>query len=205
MAKSDGGGGNKLLVGGFVGLVIGILIAFGLVLYLNKAPLPFQEKSSRPEHDESAMPKGQGTLPLPGKPGEKPVEKPRFEFYKILPGTQEPTPGASAGNVASPAADGQAAAPTEVFYLQIGAFQKPADADNLKAKLALMGVEASVQDVTLPEKGVLHRVRTGPYATPTEMNQARTLMAQNGVQATVIKMKDGGNQNAAAESKPGKQ
>ena len=209
MAKSDSGGGNKLLVGGFVGLVLGILIAFGLVLYLNKATLPFQEKSSRPEHDDSAMIKGQA-LPLPAKPGDKPSDKPRFEFYKILPGTQEATPGSAStdnsGNPANPAtADGQAPAPTDLFYLQIGAFQKPADADNLKAKLALMGVEASVQDVAIPDKGTLHRVRTGPYATPTEMNQARTLMAQNGVQATVIKIKDAGNQTAPAESKPGKQ
>ena len=204
MAKSGNGGGNKLLVGGFVGLVIGILIAFGLVLYLNKATLPFQEKSSRPEHDEAAAAKGQA-LPLPAKPGEKPLDKPRFEFYKILPGTQEPTPGTAVSESGTAAAEGQPPAPTDLFYLQIGAFQKAADADNLKAKLALMGVEASVQDLTVPDKGILHRVRTGPYATPTEMNQARTLMAQNGVQATVIKLKDSGNQNAAAESKPGKQ
>jgi cell division protein FtsN len=42
------------------------------------------------------------------------------------------------------------------------AFEDPSEADNLKARLALMGVEASVQKVELPEKGTVHRVRMGP-------------------------------------------
>jgi cell division protein FtsN len=197
MGKASGSrkkNSGKMLLGGFIGLVIGVLIAFGLVLYLNKAPLPFHEKNGRPAPDENAA--NQSTLPLPGKPGDKPVEKPRFEFYKILPGTQEPNPGANPGsNTANlPVQEnGQQPAPVDQFYLQVGAFQKTADADNLKAKLALMGVEASVQDVVMPDKGTLHRVRTGPFATPTEMNEVRTLMAQNGVQATVIKIKNAGN------------
>ena len=204
MSKS--GGGNNLLVGAFIGLVIGVLIAFGVVLYLNKATLPFQDKGGRPEPSDAAAAAGKNSLPLPGKPGDKTVEKPRFEFYKILPGTQDPAPNTAATTPASatPATDGEPLAPIDQFYLQVGAFQKPADADNLKARLALMGVEASVQDVNVPGKGTLHRVRTGPYASPTEMNQVRTLMAQNGVQATVIKIKNSGNQTPPAESKPGK-
>lgn len=201
---STGGSGSKMLIVGFGGLVVGILIAFGVVLYLNKAALPFEEKTGRVEPGAGGD-SSQSALTLPGKPGDKPVEKPRFEFYKILPGTQEPTPD----NKAVPAlpndpAPSQSPPLADQFYLQVGAFQKAADADNLKARLALMGIEASVQDVVVPNKGTLHRVRTGPYATPGEMNQARTLMSQNGVQATVIKIKEGGNQMPAAESKSGK-
>ena len=201
------GGGGKIMLGIFVGLVVGVLGAFGVVLYLNKATLPFQEKSARPEHDDSAAATAKAALPLPGKPGDKPVEKPRFEFYKILPGTQEASPNTSppATSAASPASDVPQAMPADQFYLQVGAFQKPADADNVKAKLALIGIDSSVQDVNLADKGMLHRVRTGPYATPAEMNAARTLMSQNGVQSTPIKIKDGGNQTPPAESKQGKQ
>lgn len=201
--SGNGGGGGKLLISGFIGIVIGVLIAFGVVLYLNKAPIPFQEQTGRAEHDNSAS-KGRETLPLPGKPGDIPVEKPRFEFYKILPGTQDPAPGSNTATPAAPnsQAPDQAQVPMELFYLQVGAFQKAADADNLKAKLALIGVEASVQDVAVPDRGTLHRVRTGPYATPNEMNQVRTLMAQNGVQATLIKVREAGTQAPVAESKP---
>ena len=188
--KRNKGSGSKLLIGIFAGLVIGVLIAFGVVLYLNKSTLPFEAKSGRP--DQQGLPGKDGqALPLPGKPGDTPNEKPRFEFYKILPGTQEPTPGDTVPP-APVAGDGQTVPTTQpdLFYLQAGAFSKAADADNLKAKLALMGVEASVQDVMIPEKGTLHRVRTGPYPTPNEMNEARTLMSQNGVQTTPIKVKN---------------
>ena len=114
------GSGSKLLLGVFVGLILGVLIAFGVVLYLNKTPLPFQEKSGRPEHDDTAI-RGRDALPLPGKPGDTPVEKPRFEFYKILPGTQEPAPSNNAANSPAPndQTQDQPPAPTEQFYLQV--------------------------------------------------------------------------------------
>jgi cell division protein FtsN len=208
MGNASGGGGNgKLLLGAFIGLVIGVLMAFGLVLYLHKADLPFHDKTAKPEQNPDTI-QPQSSLPLPPKPGDKPEEKPRFEFYKILPGVQDATPDTTPSPAPDPG-QGQSLpppAPIDQFYLQVGAFQKAADADNLKAKLALMGVEASVQDIAIPDKGTLHRVRTGPYASPSEMNQIRTLMAQNGVQATVIKIKDAGNLSIPAESKsPAKQ
>ncbi|QDX82102.1 hypothetical protein B9N43_13105 [Denitratisoma sp. DHT3] len=195
--------GNTLL-GMFIGLVIGVAIAFGLVWYLNRAPLPFQERAHRAEEPAAASQaeSSQAPLPLPGKPGDKVTEKPRFEFYKILPGGQE---GAAPG-ATPPAADGEPratapAAQSPQFLLQAGAFQKPADADNLKAKLALMGVEASVQQVNVADKGTLHRVRIGPFATPEEMNRVRNQLAQGGVQATVVKAAAAADNAAAAEPK----
>lgn len=213
--KKKSGGGT--LVGIFVGLVVGLAIAFGVVWYLNKSPLPFQHKEAAPRAaDKPAAANGApGTpgaaapaapAPLPGKPGDKPTDrsadKQRFEFYGILEGKQQATPGkpgvtgapvavSPAPTPAAPAAAAaDAAKPGETFYLQAGAFQKAADADNLKAKLALSGLEASVQEVSIPDKGTMHRVRVGPYKSPDEMNRARTQLSQAGVQATVIKQKD---------------
>ncbi len=137
--------------------------------------------------------------PLPGKPGDKPREKQRFEFYGILEGKQQATPGSEPGAVvvtpAAPASSAASPTPTEaksaaLFFLQAGAFQKVQDADNLKAKLALMGLEASVQQVTVADKGTMQRVRVGPFHSPEEMNRARTSLAQAGVQATVVKQKE---------------
>jgi cell division protein FtsN len=189
--KSGGG----MLLGIFLGLVAGVLIAFGIVWYLNKTPLPFQDKSGRAEKTpEKSLPAGEAKAPepLPGKPGDKVGEKPRFEFYKILPGGQEATPApAPAPAATGPApAVAAAAAPGESFYLQAGAFQKAADADNLKAKLALLGVEVAVQETAVPDKGTMYRVRVGPYAKPEDMNRARNQLAQNGIQSTVVKIKD---------------
>ena len=175
------------ILGLFIGLVVGVVAAFGVVWYLNKSPFPFLEKGNHTERSE-ARPTGDAPMPLPGKPGDKVNEKPRFEFYKILPGgdaaqvAPAPAPQAPAApNAAVAAASG------ESFYLQAGAFQKAADADNLKAKLAMMGLDTDVQEASLPDKGVMYRVRVGPYSRPDEMNKARNQLAQNGIQATVVK------------------
>jgi cell division protein FtsN len=199
--KKKSGGGT--LLGVFIGLVIGVLIAFGVVWYLNKSPLPFQNKYEGALKTEKPV-AGNATsapAPLPGKPGDKPAER-RFDFYNILEGKQPqagappagapaPAPGAAAAP-AAPAAPAADAKPllTDVFFLQVGSFQKAADADNLKAKLALTGLYAGVQEVNIPDKGTMHRVRVGPFRDPDEMNRARALLAQNGVQAAVIKQKE---------------
>jgi cell division protein FtsN len=195
--RKSGGG---TLLGIFVGLVIGVSIAFGVVWYLNKSPLPFQNKyEGAPKNEKAATPGPAGTAqapaPLPGKPGDKPADKQRFEFYNILEGKQPTPSGATAPAPAAPAVSvapvvDAKPAPTEIYFLQVGAFQKAADADNLKAKLALTGLEAGVQEVSIPEKGTMHRVRVGPFRTADEMNRARGLLSQSGVQGTVIKQKE---------------
>lgn len=184
------------IIGILIGLVIGVVIAAGVVWYMNKTPIPFQDKS-RPAEKSGEEKPGEAArsgaapnapLALPGKPGDKAGEKPRFEFYKILPGAEEAAPQAAPkpGQKAEPSGGG-------ALYLQAGAFQSPADADNLKARLALIGVEASVQQVSTPEKGVMHRVRIGPYRSPEEMSKVRTQLAENGIQAAVVRVKEGAN------------
>lgn len=211
-ARSRGG----TLLGMFIGLVIGVLISFGVVWYMNKTALPFRDKGVRAERPVINGTNGNGTngngangngeaagtpAPLPGKPGDKVGEKPRFEFYKILPGNQEATPApAPAPNARTGKADAKPEAKEakaaeggkpagEPLYLQIGAFQKPADADNLKARLALMGFDAGVQEAEVPDKGKMYRVRTGPFPSVEEMNRARQALSDNGIQAAKVKGK----------------
>jgi cell division septation protein DedD len=186
---------GSTLLGIFIGLVIGVVVAAGLVWYLNKTPAPFQDKGVHPAPAAPATANGpaQAGSPVPGTPESlpgKPGDKPRFEFYNILPGKQDAAP-ASPDKAATKPEDKPAV--TEQIYLQAGAFQKTTDADNLKAKLALMGVEANVQEVSVPEKGKMLRVRVGPFARVEEMNKVRNELAANGIQATVVKTKEGGN------------
>lgn len=185
------------LLGVFIGLVIGVLMSFGVVWYMKKAELPFRDKgvrAERPAGTEGDQPEA----PLPGKPGERTGttgDKPRFEFYKILPGSQEAAPAPAPTPAPAPAAaapaggkSAEAKAPADA-WLQVGAFQQATDADNLKARLALLGLDASVQEVAIPEKGRMYRVRTGPFASIEEMNRARALLSQNGIQTTSVKGK----------------
>ena len=178
-AKKKSGGGT--LLGMFIGLILGLCIAVGVAWYMNKTPIPFLAKVKPPE--KAATEPGKGVV----KPDEKTAqqaEKPRFEFYKILPGAEEPV---TVQQIKQAAKSG---APAENYLLQAGSFQNPADADNLKARLALIGVEANIEPIDLPEKGTWYRVRVGPYTKVEEINRVRQNLAQNGIEASLVKIKD---------------
>ncbi|MQM29727.1 MAG: hypothetical protein CRU78_03915 [Candidatus Accumulibacter phosphatis] len=72
------------------------------------------------------------------------------------------------------------------IYLQAGSFQNMAEADNQKARLALMGVEARIQQVMLQDK-VWYRVRLGPYPRMDEVSILRGELARQGIDARVVK------------------
>ncbi len=178
-AKKKNGGGT--LLGIFIGLILGLGIAAGIAWYMTKAPIPFLNKPKPPE--KAAAEPGKA----PAKPDDKTtqqVEKPRFEFYKILPGAEEPVTEREIKQAAKPGA------PAGTYLLQAGSFQNPADADNLKARLALLGVEAAMEPINLAEKGTWYRVRIGPYSKVDEINRLRQTLAQNGIEASLVKIKD---------------
>jgi len=182
VAKKKSSGGT--LLGIFIGLILGLGIAVGVAWYMNKTPIPFLNKSKPPEKASPDMGKA---LAKPDEMTTQQVEKPRFDFYKILPGAEEAVTEQQIKQAAKPGA------PTEHFLLQVGSFQNPADADNLKARLALLGVEAGVEPVNLAEKGTWYRVRIGPYSKVDEINRLRQTLAQNGIEASLVKVKDSGS------------
>lgn len=176
------GGAGSFLVGVLVGLVLGLAIALGVAWYINKMPNPFSGRAPQAKTDEKAA---KGAAKSEDK-SAKADEKPRFDFYKILPGTEEKEAAGAPKDAAKPSTP----APKEAFFLQAGAFQNAPDADNLKARLALLGVEATVQTSTLPDKGVWHRVRVGPYTSVEDLGRTRELLKQNGVETTLIRLRD---------------
>ncbi|MFN3884505.1 MAG: SPOR domain-containing protein [Rhodocyclaceae bacterium] len=187
MGRSQRGG---TLLGLALGLAIGVLLSFAVVWYLNKTPLPFVDKVAKPEAKPAV---GDKPLALPGKPGDRPIEgvgEKKFEFYEILEGRKPAAPTAGAPVHEASAAPASAAAEMGRLFLQAGAFQKAADAENLKGRLAMLGFETSVAAVEVPEKGLMHRVRVGPFASQDEMNRARDRLSQNGIPATVVRIKD---------------
>ena len=174
-AKARGG----VLVGIFIGLLLGAILAAASAWYFTRQS-PFQPPpGSTPRAPASG---DQAPLALPGKPGDRPVVKQDFEFYKILPqGNGAPTEPAPAPVPAAPPP------PAERLYLQIGAFEDPGEADNLKARLALSGIEASAQRAKIADGRIVHRVRIGPFVKPEDMNPVRARLAEAGFTATVVK------------------
>ncbi|MBS1190603.1 MAG: Sporulation related protein [Rhodocyclaceae bacterium] len=200
-AKSRGG----TLIGMFIGLVLGVGIAAGVVWYMNKAPMPFNKNLPLPRAEMAAA-SGTAAQPmaLPGKPGD-PVPEKRFQFYDILPGKTDAVPGGKpAAEAKKEEAKKEDAKKEEAkkdepkkeeakkeeskqpIFLQAGSFTKPNDADNLKANLALMGVEASVQQVMVQDK-TFYRVRLGPYNRIEEVNKVRSELAKAGIDASLVK------------------
>jgi cell division protein FtsN len=172
--------GGSLLIGILIGLVLGLGVALGVAWYINKMPSPFLSRI--PAAKEAPTP------PAPKiqeKSAKAPESKPRFDFYKILPGNEEPATDQQFRD----AQRRSTAADKETFFLQAGAFQNAPDAANLKARLALLGIEAAVQTTTLPDRGVWHRVRVGPYSSVEELNRTRDTLKQNGVETALIKVR----------------
>jgi cell division protein FtsN len=174
--------GSSLLAGIFIGLVLGLGIALGVAWYINKMPSPFATRSTPPARPEPFKSPSQ-TAKVEEKPKAEET-KPRFDFYKMLPGAEEPAKLPPESNKASTTSS------KEAFFLQAGSFQNAPDADNLKARLALLGVEASIETSAFPDKGVWHRVRIGPYTSVEELNRTRDSLKQNGVQTTLIKARE---------------
>ncbi|WP_082824162.1 SPOR domain-containing protein [Crenobacter luteus] len=215
-AASKGGGG--VLAGVLVGLIIGVAVVVGVVMYFNRASTPFSnlEKNQRdataqtedkPEvlapgtrlaeapQTEAPQPSSAPlvqNLPVPApqaiakaappKPAAPKEEEAQFDFYKILPGQLDAVPGE--GGKKEPSAPVAA----KKAYLQAGAFQHEAEADNLKAKLALLGVEAKIQSVTVPDKGLVHRVRVGPFSRGEDLDRVRAQLKQDGIDTAVVKI-----------------
>ena len=178
------GGGGSMFIGILIGLVLGLGIALGVAWYINKMPNPFQPKAP-PAKAESAKSTLTESTKSTDKNGKNADSKPRFDFYKILPGDEEPATDQQLRDAKT-----APSAAKESFYLQAGAFQNAPDADNLKARLALLGVQASIQTTTLPDRGVWHRVRLGPYGSVEELNRTRDTLKNNGVDTTLIKVRD---------------
>jgi cell division protein FtsN len=181
-ARSGGGGG--FLPGLFIGFLLGLGLASGIAVYFFKSPLPFVDRT------KSASDKGT----VPGKEALKDAKdskdgKPRFDFYRILPGQEEPVTEKQVRDATKAAAKGNEVA-RDNYFLQAGSFQNPADADNLKARLAIIGAEALVMPSDLGDKGVWYRVRLGPYNRIEDIDRVRGQLAQNGIQASLVRIKD---------------
>jgi cell division protein FtsN len=175
--------GSGLLLGVCIGFVLGVATAGGIAAYLLKSPVPFLTPAKPTDRAPAANLKD-----APPKTAST-DGKPRFDFYRILPGQEEPVSGDELKREAAKEKAGKSETGT-LYFIQAGSFQSPADADNLKARIAFMGMEASVEPTSLPEKGVWYRVRLGPYAKVEEINKVRGMLVQNGVDASLVKVRD---------------
>ncbi|NCW78175.1 MAG: SPOR domain-containing protein [Oxalobacteraceae bacterium] len=141
-------------------------------------------KPQKPEPPTAASP-----APATASASNPPAaEKPRAE--KPASATTAAQTPAAAPNVTTPAPTAppsSASAEGFTYYLQAGAFRELNDAESTKAKLALMGVAATIAE-RKSELGTLYRVRVGPFSEIEAMNRARVRLSDNGVDAAVVRV-----------------
>jgi cell division protein FtsN len=215
--RADSRLAHPLLLGMIIGLLLGIVISLAVALWLNRLSNPFVEKA-RPVEPVPKVGPAPGPAEAPrdkgakaAAPAEKPAEaekparsaeRPRFEFYQILPGEKGDTERKNVAKAPVAAVPAPAPAPApkpgsspatpkphsgESYWLQAGAFGDEKEADNLKARIALSGLEAAVRPVETADKGRLYRVRLGPYQSVDDANRIKAALAQNGVSAAIIR------------------
>ena len=185
--NGSGGGGRPVGMGILIGLLLGLALALGVALYINKGPNPFVKKyEPAPSGDASLKLKPGSSDDKSGKSNAKPeAAKIEFDFYKILPGWEQ---AVTDREFKQKSAD----TGKDVFYLQVAAFPDPAAADNLKARLALSGIESKIQTAELPDGKIWHRVRLGPFSNEDELNASREALKELNLQANLIKVRQPG-------------
>ncbi len=182
---------GSFLLGISVGVLIGLAVALAIAFYLNKAPMPFLTAKPTKADKDLASGKAPAIAGMPqGTPAPAPGEKSKFTFYNILPGQQEEPVTEKELRERAKAPRGQQESSKDVYFIQAGSFQNPAEADNQKARLAILGYESSVEPANLPDKGTWYRVRLGPYTKVEEINRIRQALAQNGIDASLVKIKE---------------
>jgi len=169
--------------------VVAISAFVGLIYYLDQ----YERAKTIAQHVEGGQPR----VEAPKEPqAQSPEEtKSRFDFYKLLPKLsvdvdkgESKQSQAKADKTPSTATQAEPV-PAFSYILQAGSFKDFQEADRLKAKLALIGVQANIEKVTLNQSEVWHRVRIGPIASEREMNKIRSRLRSENIEPIALKVK----------------
>jgi len=186
------------LLGFLVGLIAGLSIAVVVAMIVTRAPVPFVDKGNR-TIEPALEPKSLSEAPDPNAPlhaKARPAAAATTPAAAAAPSLAVTPPSApivaSAPSAAPGAAPGAAIAPDTQgdasYLLQAGAFRSSSEAESMKVRLALIGFEARVLDAQVNGQ-TLYRVRVGPYAQLDSMNRARARLAENGIEASVVRQR----------------
>ncbi|MBB5202932.1 cell division protein FtsN [Inhella inkyongensis] len=206
-------GGTSKQKGGFglglvVGLLLGLAIALGVALYVTKVPIPFVDKTPQRNAEMDAADANGAKTWDPNAALN--VGKPRAAASGVVAAPPAPpvekavTPAAStpAPTPAVTAASGPAPAPTQaaqaasasrasgtdpfVYFVQAGAFTKPEEAEQQRARLGLQGFNAKVYERESSGR-LVYRVRIGPFDAKADAETLHAQVQQAGMESAVVK------------------
>ena len=195
-----------------VGLLAGLALALGVALYITKAPVPFinkvpqrtaEQDSAEAERNRNWDPNG----PLAGKGVPRPTaataarpEAPAPAASvpptstavaaapaKAAPREPAPTPATRGAASAAAAAPTPAAADAFVYFVQAGAYTRSEDAEQQRARLALMGQAARITEREQAGR-TIYRVRLGPYPKREEADMLLGQLHEQTIEAQIVRV-----------------
>jgi len=202
--KSQRGG---FAMGLIVGLLIGLALALAVALYVTKVPVPFVNKVPQrtAEQDAAEQEKNRNWDPnagLSSKPGARPAAPAGSAAAPAAP-PSAPVPVATAPKASAPssardpaailsAREGSTPKPTPAadpfnYFVQAGAFARPEDAEQQRARLAMLGYEAKVTEREQSGRTV-YRVRIGPFPAKDSADGAKEKLSAAGVDAALVRV-----------------
>lgn len=215
-SKSSSRSLGGTLVGFIVGLLVGLAAALAVAVYVTRVPVPFVDRglSRSAEDDAKEAERNKGWNPnrsVSGAPAPGAAPAPGSEGAISAPGATgtlppagTPAPSAdplgdlarsrTASGAPAPAAPG--AAPAEApapgadpytYFVQAGAFRNAADAEAQRARLAMLGVAATVDEREQAGR-TLYRVRVGPFAQKALADLTIEQLQVNGVESALVRV-----------------
>jgi cell division protein FtsN len=178
--RTSGGTPAWLLL--FSGILIGLAVSLFFMFHGSLSDL----KAYLPGLDEPVS--VQPEAPLDDDPELTPKKEtsPRYDFFTVLPEMEVVVPEQELAKRAQPADESSADMDSNRYILQVGSFRNASDAEQRKAQLALMGLFAKVQTVTVND-AVWHRVRIGPVNGARKADEMRRQLQDGGFTTLVMK------------------
>ncbi len=193
MAKRGASRGHRSPTPALLWLFTGLLIGLGLAWYgASKGWIAAPQVE--PESATTVSPRDETPLADEMKSNTEKSGKSQYDFFTVLPEMEVVVPEqelanrkAEADAKAKAATDDKPVAnDTDSYILQVGSFRAAADAEQMKARLALQGFTALTQTVTVNDE-TWHRVRIGPVAGARKADEMRSQLASAGIDSLVMK------------------
>lgn len=170
-------------------LLGGILIGLGIAVALMfKGYLP-ELKQNLPSMNDSPPGASESALVEEDSAKSTAPKKPRYDFFTVLPEMEVVVPEQELSRKADksePASNAPPLNDADSYILQVGSFRDSSDAEQMKARLALLGSMATVQTVTVNGQ-TWHRVRIGPFEGARKADEMRRMLSDNKIDTLVMK------------------
>ncbi len=179
--------GKRAGFSGWMGVVCGLGVGLGVagIVYIKDhrpdAPLARTGKAEKRKSHGNELPDADAA----DTGAEEPAKS--YDFYDMLPKFEMVVP--EKDKDVRPDTKSVPETRRGTYVLQAGSYKNFADADRVRAKLALQGVESKVQKVSV-DNDTWHRIRIGPISKLDELNRLRQILRKADVDVLVIRVGD---------------